>query len=161
VFLVNGTLLMLTMQELEADGPATNRLLRDYFGMHRFEWPEDGTIAFHLGYGDWIRLLRANGFEVEDLLEVRPPEGSTTRYLPVRDAGLVPPLAMRGGLERAQTRILLVDPGDSGSSGETEQIHVEVRHLEVLRSLEGHTQPHQFGDLTNLLVAQVLDGDRA
>jgi SAM-dependent methyltransferase len=80
IFLVNGTLLMLTMLELEADGPATDRLQRDYFGMHRFEWPDDPAIEFHLGYGDWIRLLRANGFEVEDLLEVRPPEGSTTRY---------------------------------------------------------------------------------
>jgi len=80
VFLVNGTLLMLTMPELEADGPATDRLVRDYFGMHRFDWPEDNTVAFHLGYGDWIRLLRANGFEVEDLIEVRPPEGSTTDH---------------------------------------------------------------------------------
>jgi len=80
IFLVNGALLMLTMPELEADGPATDRLQRDYFGMHRFEWPDDPAIEFHLGHGDWIRLLRANGFEVEDLLEVRPPEGATTRY---------------------------------------------------------------------------------
>ncbi|HXM58765.1 MAG TPA: class I SAM-dependent methyltransferase [Candidatus Dormibacteraeota bacterium] len=80
IFLVNGTLLMLTMPDLEADGPATDRLVRDYFGIHRFEWPDDPAIEFHLGYGDWIRLLRANGFEVEDLREVRPPEGSTTRY---------------------------------------------------------------------------------
>jgi len=80
VFLVNGTLLMLTMPDLEADGPATDRLVRDYFGIHRFEWPDDEAIEFHLGYGDWIRLLRSNGFEVEDLLEVRPPEDSTTRY---------------------------------------------------------------------------------
>ena len=28
----------------------------------------------------WIRLLRDNGFEVEDLVELRPPEGATTRY---------------------------------------------------------------------------------
>jgi SAM-dependent methyltransferase len=80
IFLVNGTLLMLTMPDLVADGPATDRLVRDYFGIHRFEWPDDQAIEFHLGYGDWIRLLRANGFDVEDLLEVRPPEGSTTRY---------------------------------------------------------------------------------
>src|SRR5215469_13458880 len=80
VFLVNGTLLTLTMPELEADGPATDRLVRDYFGIHRFEWPDDEAIEFHLGYGDWIRVLRSNGFEVEDLLEVRPPEDSTTRY---------------------------------------------------------------------------------
>ena len=78
IFLVNGALLMLTMPDLEADGPATDRLLRDYFGMHRFEWPDDPAVEFHLGYGDWIRLLRRSGFEVEDMLEIRPPEGSTT-----------------------------------------------------------------------------------
>ena len=26
-------------------------------------------VEFHLGYGDWIRLLRSNGFEIEDLIE--------------------------------------------------------------------------------------------
>jgi SAM-dependent methyltransferase len=77
VFLVNGTLLMLCVPD---EGAAADRMLRDYFGMHRFEWPDDPAIEFHLGYGDWIRLLRANGFEVEDLLEVRPPVGSTTGY---------------------------------------------------------------------------------
>jgi hypothetical protein len=55
-------------------------LRRNYFGMHRFEWADDPGIEFHLGYGEWIRLLRQNGFEVTDLIEVRPPEGSTTRY---------------------------------------------------------------------------------
>ena len=59
---------------------ATPTLLRDYFGMHRFDWPDVPEIEFHLGYGDWIRVLRANGFEVENLIEVRPPEGATTRY---------------------------------------------------------------------------------
>jgi SAM-dependent methyltransferase len=80
IFLVNGTLMMLCVPDLEAEGPATDRLLRDYFGMHRFEWPDDPGVEFHLGYGDWLRLLRANGFEVSDLIEVRPPEGSITRY---------------------------------------------------------------------------------
>ena len=75
VFLVNGTILMLCMEEEKA--PPGSELLRDYFGMHRFEWPEDDdAIDFHLGYGDWIRLLRANGFEVEDLIEIRAPEGA-------------------------------------------------------------------------------------
>jgi len=27
-----------------------------------------------------IRLLRSSGFEVEDLIEVQPPRGATTRY---------------------------------------------------------------------------------
>ena len=81
VFLVNGTLLMLcTPEDATEDTPATDRLERPYFGMHRFEWPDNESVEFHLGYGDWIRLLRANGFEVEDLIEVRPPEGATTNY---------------------------------------------------------------------------------
>jgi SAM-dependent methyltransferase len=79
IFLVNGTIFMLCAPD-EEDVPAANVLIRDYFGMHRFDWPDDPSIEFHLGYGDWIRLLRANGFEIEDLIEIRPPEGSTTRY---------------------------------------------------------------------------------
>jgi len=78
-FLVNGTLLMLCSPDDE-DAPVEDRLLRDYFDMHRFDWPGDSAVDFHLGYGDWIRLLRANGLEVEDLVEVRPQEGATTRY---------------------------------------------------------------------------------
>ncbi|MBM4407805.1 MAG: class I SAM-dependent methyltransferase [Chloroflexi bacterium] len=79
-FLVNGTFQMLTVPDYEADGPSGDRLLRPYFGMHRFEWPDDNSVEFHLGYGDWIRLLHANGFEVEDLIEVRPPPGATTGW---------------------------------------------------------------------------------
>jgi len=48
--------------------------------MHRFDRPEATGVTFAIGYGDWIRLLRANGFEVGDLIEIRPPEGSTSRY---------------------------------------------------------------------------------
>jgi SAM-dependent methyltransferase len=80
IFLVNGTILMLCVPDLETEGPATDRLLRPYFGMSRFEWPDDPSIEFHLGYGDWIRLLRTNGFQVTDLIELRPPEGSASRY---------------------------------------------------------------------------------
>jgi SAM-dependent methyltransferase len=79
LFLVNGTLFMLTVPD--EDGlPATDRLLRPYFGMHRFEWPDGIEVDFHLGFGDWIRLLRANGFEVEDFVEVRPPESAHTDW---------------------------------------------------------------------------------
>ncbi len=80
VFLTNSTLLLLSVPDRDAEGPATNRLRRDYFGMHRFEWPDEDSVEFHLGHGDWIRLLRANGFEVTDLIEVRPAEDATTRY---------------------------------------------------------------------------------
>jgi hypothetical protein len=48
--------------------------------MHRFEWPDDDSVEFHLAHGDWIALLRANGLEVEALRELRAPAGATTRY---------------------------------------------------------------------------------
>ena len=37
-------------------------------------------MEFYLGHGDMIRLLRSSGFDVEDLVELRAPEGATTRY---------------------------------------------------------------------------------
>lgn len=79
IFLVNGTLLMLCVPDSDTI-PATNCLVRDYFGMHRFEFPETKSVEFHLGYGDWIRLLRANGFEIEDLVELRPEKNASTSY---------------------------------------------------------------------------------
>jgi SAM-dependent methyltransferase len=54
-----------------------NRLARPYFGMRA--WDEE-TVDFMLPYGEWIRLFRANGLEVEDLIEPRPPAGATTTY---------------------------------------------------------------------------------
>jgi SAM-dependent methyltransferase len=74
VLLVNGTALVLCMPELEADFPTGTRFQRPYFGMHRFEWPDDDSVDFHLGYGDWIRLLVDNGFEVEALVELQGAE---------------------------------------------------------------------------------------
>jgi SAM-dependent methyltransferase len=79
IFLGNGTILVLCVPDLESEGAARDRLLRDYFGMHRFEWPDETSVEFHLGYGDWIRLLRRCGFEVMDMIELRPPEGAVTR----------------------------------------------------------------------------------
>jgi SAM-dependent methyltransferase len=77
VFLCNGVFAVLT-----DDPPSERQLVRDYFGMHRFEWPdEDDGVEFHLGYGEWIRLFRANGLRVEDLIEIRAPaEGPETRF---------------------------------------------------------------------------------
>lgn len=51
----------------------------DYFGLRRQE-EEDGSVAFQLPFGEWIRLFRRNGLVVEDLLEPRPPEDATTTY---------------------------------------------------------------------------------
>jgi hypothetical protein len=48
--------------------------------MHRVEWPEDDSVNFYLPHGEMIALLRDTGFEVEALVEIRPPAGSTTTY---------------------------------------------------------------------------------
>ena len=42
--------------------------------------PGETEVEFYLGHGDWIRLLRSNGFEVLDLIELRPPAGASSRY---------------------------------------------------------------------------------
>ena len=60
---------------------AGDHLVFDYFGMHSIE--DDGGVVFNLPYGEWIRLFRANGFVVEDLIEPRPPEDGASSY---RDA---------------------------------------------------------------------------
>ena len=79
VFLVNSFLLTLCMPA-EDGVAATDRLLRPAFGMYRVEWPGDPGVEFHLSHGDWIRLLRRSEFEVEDLIEIRPPAEASTRY---------------------------------------------------------------------------------
>jgi SAM-dependent methyltransferase len=75
VFLVNAPLHMICMPD-ETDVPAGDRMLRPYFGMHRFEWDDDDSVEFHLPHGRLIALLRSCGFQIEELIEVRPPEGS-------------------------------------------------------------------------------------
>ena len=77
MFLGNSALLMLCVGELETD-VADERLKRDQFGMHRFEWPDEDSVEFHLSHGDMFRLLRDSGFEVTDLIELQPDESSTT-----------------------------------------------------------------------------------
>jgi SAM-dependent methyltransferase len=79
VFLVNGVLAMLCIPDKEND-VAGDRLLRPYFGMHRFEWSDDDSVEFHLPHGELIDLLRRCGFEIEGLTEIRPGEQATTRY---------------------------------------------------------------------------------
>jgi SAM-dependent methyltransferase len=75
VFLRNSTLVILCSPD--EDVPADERLHRPQFGMHRFQWPGEG-VEYHLAHGDWIRLLRANGFEVLDLIELQAPADAET-----------------------------------------------------------------------------------
>jgi SAM-dependent methyltransferase len=78
VFLGNSALLMLCAPDAD-DLAADERMIRPQFGMHRVEW-SDGIVEFHLSHGDWIRLFRAHGFEVLDLVELRPAAGAQTAY---------------------------------------------------------------------------------
>jgi SAM-dependent methyltransferase len=79
VFLVNSYLMILCQPE-EDDVAATERLLRPGFGLYRIEWPGDSGIEFHLSHAEWIRLLRSSGFEIDELIEMRPAADAVTRY---------------------------------------------------------------------------------
>jgi len=79
VFLGNSNLLMLCVPD-EDDVPAAPALLRPQRGMHRFDWPDDDSVEFHLAHGDVIRLLRDSGFAVTDLVELYPGPEATTTY---------------------------------------------------------------------------------
>ncbi len=78
VFVTNSALLWMCTPE--TGGVAQDRLVRDYFGRPRIDFYDDGPVEFHLTHGDWIRALRANGFVVEDLIEVRPATGARPRF---------------------------------------------------------------------------------
>lgn len=62
-------------EDTDLVGPA---LKHDYFGLHHFD--EGEGINYQLPYGEWIRLFRANGFVVENLIEPRPPADAISTY---------------------------------------------------------------------------------
>ena len=57
--------------------PITRRLERPYFGSHRLDWrdavDDPGGIEFTLTFSEWIKLFRATGFEILDLIEIQAP----------------------------------------------------------------------------------------
>lgn len=74
-FLCNSTLSILCAPD---EGLVQERLMRSQFEFGRFEWPgEDEGVNYHLPHGEWIRILRANGFEIEALHERQAPESAT------------------------------------------------------------------------------------
>jgi SAM-dependent methyltransferase len=71
VFLRNATLSVLCSPDT---GKVKQELVRSQFGLYRLDWTSDGDgIEFHLPHGDLLRLLRGNGFEVLDLIEIQAP----------------------------------------------------------------------------------------
>jgi ubiquinone/menaquinone biosynthesis C-methylase UbiE len=63
----------------------SRRLQRSYDELGRMELDDD-TVDWVLPPGEWIRVLRTNGFDIEALIELRPPADATTTY-----EGFAPP----------------------------------------------------------------------
>ncbi len=62
----------------EDENRLDDRLHANYFEQQRFE--DESSVNFSLPYGRWISLFRDNGFIIEDLIELRPPETAATTY---------------------------------------------------------------------------------
>ena len=63
------------------DGPPGRTLERSYFDSRRMLWNEDDpSFEYQMPYGEWIRLFRANGFVIEDLIELRPAPNAETAF---------------------------------------------------------------------------------
>jgi SAM-dependent methyltransferase len=79
VLLRNSTLSILCGPD---EGHVEERLVRPQRGMYRFDWQsDDAGIEFHLAHGDLLRLLRGNGFEILDLIEIfAPPDAATHEF---------------------------------------------------------------------------------
>jgi len=57
----------------------SEKLQSSYFDSRIVE-DEGGSVCFSLPYGEWVRLFKKSGFEVEDLIELRPSENATSTY---------------------------------------------------------------------------------
>jgi len=80
VFLTHTPILMLCIPDFDGF-PTSDRLVRPYFGMRRFDWQDHPSIEFNLTYGGWIAELGRSGFTVEALHEVQaPPDGDPGRH---------------------------------------------------------------------------------
>jgi len=84
VFLTNSVLATLCVPA--AEGFAQEHLVRPQRALHRVRWP-GGGIEFHPSHGDWIRILRTNGFVIEALHELyAPADGETHEYYGIATA---------------------------------------------------------------------------
>jgi SAM-dependent methyltransferase len=73
VFMCNSTISILCAPD--GDERVTTTLQRPQRGMRRFDWGDEG-VDFQISHGERIDLLRANGFEVDRLLELYAPDGA-------------------------------------------------------------------------------------
>ena len=98
VFLRNATLAVLCWTD---DDEVSETLQRPQRGLRRIDWEDDGTAEFQMGHSEWVKVLRANGFEILDLAELYADENTTqARLLRVRSR-VGPPLAVGRDLARS------------------------------------------------------------
>jgi len=78
IFLTNSFLTFLCAID---EGGTSETLQRPQFGAYSMKWPTEEGIEYHIAHGDWIDLLRANGFEIERLIELKaPPDAKAHEY---------------------------------------------------------------------------------
>lgn len=64
----------------DPDSGMPGPMLREsYFDRWRISH-ESGGAVYSRTYGEWVRALRANGFVIEDLVELRPEEDASTSF---------------------------------------------------------------------------------
>jgi SAM-dependent methyltransferase len=73
VFLRNSTLAVLCW----TDDDISETLQRPQRGLHRLDWEDENSTEFQMGHSEWVRVLRANGFEIVDLAELYADEAAT------------------------------------------------------------------------------------
>jgi SAM-dependent methyltransferase len=76
-FCASAPLLYLTYDRAREKQTRELRVPYDELGRMDFD---DGTIDFVLPPGEWVRLFRAHGFVIEDLVELLAPADGTTTY---------------------------------------------------------------------------------
>jgi len=71
---------LLALCSPEPPGAARRELLRPQRDAHRLASPQGG-VEFHPSHGEWIKVLRANGFTIDDLHEIyAPPDAPEHPY---------------------------------------------------------------------------------
>lgn len=66
------TSILVALCSPEPSGPACRELLRPQWETYRLVTGEGG-VQFHPGHGEWITILRASGFTVDNLREIYAP----------------------------------------------------------------------------------------
>lgn len=74
IFLTSSYLISLAGPGEAEEEPVDDRLRRSHFDLGRTEWEDEESVEFHVPHGEMIEILRAAGFDVEALVEIRAPD---------------------------------------------------------------------------------------